>query len=143
MTIKASGTMPNTPPPSSPQTPPALDGALWTLDTYRNSNGEIVTVIPSTAITSVFADGQISGIAGCNNCFASYEAKGEAPTFGAADRTEMWCADPDGLMDQESAFLRLLASVAGTRVAVTLDICARQRYADLRNDRDFFPLSRN
>jgi heat shock protein HslJ len=31
--------------------------------------------------------------------------------------TEMWCADPEGVMDQEQAFLAALAPVASYRLA--------------------------
>ena len=31
--------------------------------------------------------------------------------------TEMWCSDPEGVMDQEQAFLAALASVASYRLA--------------------------
>lgn len=104
--------VPNTPAPSSSQTSSALDGTHWTLETYRNSDGNLVDVLPDTTITLAFGDGQINGIAGCNNYFASYEISGNALTLGPAGITEMWCETPEGVMDQESAFLSILDAVA-------------------------------
>jgi len=108
--------VPNTPTPSSPPPHPALDGTNWTLETYRRSDGNLVDVLPDTTITLAFSDGQIKGTAGCNNYFASYEISGNALTFGTAGATEMWCETPAGVMDQESVFLGLLASVASTQI---------------------------
>ncbi|MGD8599391.1 MAG: META domain-containing protein, partial [Anaerolineae bacterium] len=55
--------------------------------------------------------------AGCNTYFGPYEAGGSEMTINDVAHTEMWCAEPEGVMDQEQAFLAALASVTGYRLA--------------------------
>jgi len=86
---------------------PRLNGTGWTLTGYLH-NGNPVQALTTTKVTLDFGnDGQISGTAGCNHYFASYEVKGTAITIGQAGSTMMYCGDP-GVMDQESAYLTLL-----------------------------------
>jgi heat shock protein HslJ len=51
--------------------------------------------------TSCGEDGQVSGTAGCNNHFASYEADAEADsiTMGEVGSTMITCAEPEGIME--------------------------------------------
>jgi heat shock protein HslJ len=86
---------------------PRLSGTGWTLTDYVH-NGTPVQALTTTKVTLDFGnDGQITGTAGCNHYFASYEVKGTAITIGQAGSTMMYCAEP-GVMDQESAYLALL-----------------------------------
>jgi heat shock protein HslJ len=94
----------------------SLEGTLWVLDAYLNSQGELVDVLPDTEVTAKFQDGQVTGKAGCNNYFGSYESDGSSLTLGAMGMTEMFCA-PEALMDQESAYLAALESAASYRIA--------------------------
>ncbi len=94
------------------QAPPdtRLGGTGWTLTGYVH-NGVPVQVMSGSKVTLEFGeDGRITGSAGCNHYFASYEVKGSAVTVGPAGSTEMYCAAP-GIMEQESAYLRLLGQV--------------------------------
>jgi heat shock protein HslJ len=99
-----------------------LNGTGWTLTGY------VYNGIPSQALTPIKVtldfgnEGQITGSAGCNHYFASYELKGPAITIGQVGSTEMYCTTP-GVMDQESAYLTLLNqaktfSVEGDRLTV-------------------------
>jgi heat shock protein HslJ len=54
----------------------------------------------------------VTGSAGCNNYFASYETEGETLAVGPAGSTRKMCAEPEGIMDQETAFLAALGSAA-------------------------------
>ena len=54
----------------------------------------------------------MSGTAGCNNYSASYTVDGNAITIGPAISTMMFCADPEGVMEQEMAYLQALPSAA-------------------------------
>jgi len=92
-----------------------LEGTLWTLDSYLNSEGESVDVLPDTRITLEFKDGKIGGRAGCNTYFASYEIEGDSLTVGVIGVTEMYCA-PEALMTQEGEYLAALQSAALYRV---------------------------
>jgi heat shock protein HslJ len=102
---------------------PGPDGTGWTLTGYLH-NGTLVPPIPGTTITMDFGTGgKISGSAGCNHYFASYELKGTGITIGQAGSTEMYCSAP-GVMEQESVYLTLLIrsktiSEAGDRLTVS------------------------
>jgi heat shock protein HslJ len=86
---------------------PRLEGTGWTLTGYMH-NGTVVPPIPGTTITLDFGtEGKISGSAGCNHYFASYEVKGTGITIGQAGSTEMYCSAP-GVMNLESTYLTLL-----------------------------------
>ena len=88
-----------------------LTGTEWTLTDYV-SGGKSLQTLDGTRITMIFGDGgQITGTAGCNHYFASYEMKGTAITIGQAGSTEMACM-ADGVMEQESAYLMLLSKAA-------------------------------
>jgi len=91
------------------QAPPdtRLNGSGWTLTGYVH-NGTPAEALIGTTVTLDFGDdGHITGSAGCNHYFASYEVKGTTITIGQAGSTEMYCGTP-GVMDQESAYLILL-----------------------------------
>jgi heat shock protein HslJ len=69
------------------------------------------------APSAEFSTDEISGSASCNTYFGSYEVSGSEMTIGDVAHTEMWCAEPEGVMDQEQAFLAAMASVARYRLA--------------------------
>jgi heat shock protein HslJ len=82
------------------QTPPdsRLNGTGWTLTGYVH-NGTPSQALTTTKVTLDFGDdGHITGSAGCNRYFASYEVKGTAITVGPAGSTMMYCDTP-GVMD--------------------------------------------
>ena len=84
-----------------------LEGKRWVLESYGD-RASPTAVIQDTNVSAEFTEGQISGSAGCNNYFGSYEVSGKKLTFGAVASTEMYCMDPDGVMDQEYAYLQAL-----------------------------------
>ena len=93
--------------------PASLAGTDWTLVAYNNGQDAVVTVLIGTEITGAFGeDGRLAGSAGCNTYGASYEVDGDHITLGPTVTTRMWCAEPEGIMDQESAFLAALGSAA-------------------------------
>jgi heat shock protein HslJ len=79
-----------------------LDGTIWVLTDYQG-NAPI-----GNAPTLNFGDGQVSGTASCNEYGGGYAVKGDELTFTELYNTEMFCMDPEGIMDQESAYLQLL-----------------------------------
>jgi heat shock protein HslJ len=93
-----------------------LEGTLWKLDGYLNSQGEWVSVLPGTEVTAKFDAGQVGGSAGCNGYFGPYERSGNSLTFGVIGVTEMYCA-PEALMTQESEYLAALDSAASYQIA--------------------------
>jgi len=103
-----------------------LSSTSWIVISYNNGREAVVSVINGTEITASFGDdGQVSGTAGCNNYFASYEADAEAGTItiGQAGSTMMACAEPEGIMEQEQGYLAALATAATYRIeANTLEM---------------------
>ena len=95
-------------------TPILLNGTSWTLTGYV-LNGTPQEVINGTTVTMDFGDEtRITGSAGCNRYFASYEIRGTAITFGQAGSTLMYCTGT-GVMEQESTYLMLLSRAASLK----------------------------
>ncbi len=91
----------------------SLPGSAWSLLTHNNGNGGMVSTIIGTEITAVFGeDGTLSGSAGCNNYTAGYEIDGDAVTIGPAASTRKLCAEPEGIMDQETQYLAAIQNAA-------------------------------
>jgi uncharacterized lipoprotein YbaY len=88
-----------------------LEDHLWVLASLGGED-----VIEGTQITADFMDGQVAGSAGCNNYFASYESTDTTLTIGPAGSTMMFCAEPEGVMDQETQYLGALESVATYKI---------------------------
>jgi heat shock protein HslJ len=84
---------------------PGLEGTSWVLTEFNDKNP-----IEGTQPTIHFEDAQVSGKASCNSYGGSYEVKGDAISFSALFQTEMFCADPEGVMEQERTYLELLGS---------------------------------
>ena len=80
--------------------PETLEGTSWELVYYRKS-----TVMDDVLITVSFDDDQINGSAGCNSYFGSYEIVGDKISIGQIGITEMFCMDPEGVMDLEMMFV--------------------------------------
>ena len=79
--------------------------------------------LAGTTINAIFGDdGQVSGSAGCNRYFASFNVTGTSLSIGTAGSTKMACGTP-GVMQQESAYLSLLGqaktyTIKGDRLAL-------------------------
>ena len=56
-------------------------------------------------------DGEVSGTAGCNHYFSSYTVNGDKVELGVIGSTEMYCMNPEGVMEQEAAYLKDLGQV--------------------------------
>ena len=97
--------------------PASLAGTEWTLTAYNNGQDAVVSVLIGTEITAAFGDdGRLTGSAGCNTYGASYEVDGDHIALGPAVTTRMWCAEPEGVMDQENAFLGALELAVTYRI---------------------------
>jgi len=97
---------------SGPADSPSLEDTQWLLVKLKGEP-PMAGRVPSAE----FSADQISGSAGCNTYFGAYEASDGELSIGDIARTEMWCMDPEGVMDQEQAFLDDLASVTSYRLA--------------------------
>ena len=87
----------------SPRDP--LAGTAWRLDAYRETRP-----IEGTTITLVFKDGEAGGSAGCNAYGGQYEVGRSGISFDQLFATEMYCLDPEGVMQQELEYLEHLAA---------------------------------
>ena len=90
----------------------SLEGTQWRLVSL---GGE--TPLASTAPPSAeFSADEISGSTGCNHYFGAYEVSGSEITIRDVASTEMACMDPEGVMDQEQAFLAALREITAYRL---------------------------
>ncbi|NJN80970.1 MAG: META domain-containing protein [Caldilineaceae bacterium] len=87
-----------------------VEGTPWHLrfaveDTFS------VPPIPGTMITALFEGDQMSGSAGCND-YSATVAMDESGNFSVSDVKigDTVCTDPEGIMDQETAFMTALES---------------------------------
>ncbi|HEY95575.1 MAG TPA: META domain-containing protein [Dehalococcoidia bacterium] len=100
-----------------------LEDTKWVLVSYGDRDNP-KDVIEGTEITATFnsADDRVTGSAGCNNYFGSYETK-DGLSLGMLANTEMWCGEPEGRMDQETGYLKILQAsksytVKGSRLTI-------------------------
>ncbi|MFC1953508.1 META domain-containing protein [Chloroflexota bacterium] len=87
-----------------------LEDRKWALQSYGES-GNITDILENTEITAEFVstEGTIKGSAGCNSYFGSYELEGGQLLIpGPIGATEMYCMEPEGVMDQEQEYFALL-----------------------------------
>jgi heat shock protein HslJ len=85
-----------------------LVGTNWSLESFHTGDA-VSSVLSGTKITAVFnKDGSITGSAGCNQYFASYNVTGTSLQVSPAGSTKMACGAP-GVMQQESSYLTLIS----------------------------------
>jgi heat shock protein HslJ len=87
-----------------------LEDTKWILLSYGET-GNLTDVLANTEITAEFvsAEGTVKGSAGCNSYFGSYEVEGGQLLIpGPVGATEMYCMEPEGVMDQEQKYLATL-----------------------------------
>ena len=101
------------------ESPLTLENTSWQASGINNGRGGVVSSATTTRVIAMFADGKVSGSAGCNNYSASYEISDSQITIGPAMTTRRQCAEPAGIMVQEQEFLQALA--ASTQYTLTAD----------------------
>lgn len=93
-----------------------LAGTSWIVTGFNNGAEAVVSPLLDTEIILSFdADGKLNGKA-CNGFFGSYETAGGTLNISQMGRTEMFCVEPQGIMEQEDQFLAALASAATYQV---------------------------
>jgi len=88
----------------------ALEDKIWMLDGYGDPDN-LTGILEDTKITAKFAssEGTIDGSAGCNSYFASCQLEGDQLSIpGPIAATEMYCMEPEGVMEQEQEYLTAL-----------------------------------
>ena len=94
-----------------------LAGTEWILTGYHNGVDGFVPVVTGSYVMAAFSeDGRMSGNAGCNSYSGIYMVTGSAISIGPLGNTEMYCMGPDGVMDQESAYLTAVQAAASYRI---------------------------
>lgn len=94
----------------------SLDGSSWTLSSYQDNTGDTVNILPRSTVTAHFQANTVTGIASCNNYNASYQADGNKLSFGSVGTTRKVCNSPQGIMQQENAFLSAMDSTASYKL---------------------------
>ncbi len=87
-----------------------LEDTAWVLESYGEP-GNLKAVLADTEINAEFVSDEetVKGSAGCNSYFGSYELKGSQLSIpGPIGATEMYCMEPEGVMDQEQEYLAVL-----------------------------------
>ena len=82
-----------------------LQGTEWGLVSI-NGDVDLIGAPPSL----VFEGEELSGNASCNSYWGSYQVEGDTLSPGPVARTEMYCQEPEGVMDQENRYLEILAA---------------------------------
>jgi heat shock protein HslJ len=94
----------------------SLAGTSWEVTGYNNGKQAVVSLLKGTTVTMTFAaDGKVTGSAGCNRFFATYQLDRGKLSFGPPGTTRKHCEKPDGVMTQEQRFLAALATAATTQ----------------------------
>lgn len=86
-----------------------LVGTKWTLDSIL-VDGALTPPVDGTTITLEFADEGVIGSGGCNNYFGGYTVDGDAISFTQMGSTQMFCMEPEGVADQETAYLQMIGT---------------------------------
>lgn len=103
--------------PAPPVSPGSLTGKTWQLTAYAGGEGDLVAVRAGTEVTGVFGgDGMVTGSAGCNRYFAPYNLTGSGISVGPVGSTRMFCSTPEGVMEQERAYLAALEEASTAAV---------------------------
>ena len=94
-----------------------LSGTAWRVTGYNNGRQAVVSLLDGSTLTMAFAtDGNLSGSAGCNTYRAAFTASGESIRIESVASTRKMCAEPQGVMKQEAAFLKALADASVFRI---------------------------
>lgn len=90
-----------------------LTDTAWDVVSYNNGREAVVGLIAGTEISANFGvEGDLTGNAGCNEYFTSFTAGEGNVQIGAPATTFRFCAEPAGVMEQESEYLAALAGAA-------------------------------
>jgi len=90
-----------------------LADTSWIATAYWDG-AQMASVLEGTALTAAFgAGGQLNGTAGCNTYSASYLVEGRSLAITPPSLSSAICGEPEGVMEQETAFLNTLTSAGG------------------------------
>ncbi len=91
--------------------PEATVVGSWVAQGLNNGRGAVETNEFTPMITAVFdADGQLSGVDGCNDYFTSYEVDGDAITIAPEIATTMMACEEPGLAELSQQYFAALTA---------------------------------
>ena len=91
-------------------------GESWRVVSYFDGERAMAHPILGAEIDAVFgADGRVAGSAGCNNYSAAYRIEASGIAIGPVAATRRFCAEPPGVMEQETRYLEALQSATTLR----------------------------
>jgi len=98
----------------------SLAGSSWQAISFNNGKQALVSLIIGTKISARFGeDGRVTGHAGCNAYFAAYQVIGQTIVIQVPGATRRACAEPPGVMEQETLYLQTLATATQYRMSRT------------------------
>ncbi len=89
------------------EAPSTLEGPLWLLTLIDGAQP-----LEGASVYVIFDEGKVSGSAGCNTFNGSYTSDASNLHIEALMTTRKACDEPEGVMEQEQAFLQHLQSAA-------------------------------
>lgn len=93
-----------------------LEGTSWNATGINNGRQAVQGVVKDTVVTLSFGGGgDASGSAGCNHYSGRFQASGSSISITGIAVTSMNCAAPEGVMEQEQAYLKALATAKSVR----------------------------
>jgi len=89
-----------------------LVSTRWQVRSYARvaDPASMISPLPDTQLTAEFDGIKVAGSLGCNTYTAGYAVDGNALAIAKAALSGMFCEQPAGLMDQETAFVEALES---------------------------------
>jgi heat shock protein HslJ len=88
----------------------------WEVTAFLSGDA-VTSPLPGTTITASFADdGTLTGSSACNTYQTAFTLGRGSIEIEPPASTEMACAEPEGVMDQEAAYLAALPTAVGYRV---------------------------
>ncbi|MFC1932468.1 META domain-containing protein [Chloroflexota bacterium] len=89
--------------------PTGLEDKTWLLESY-GEHDSLQEVLANTGVTAIFesAEGRVHGSAGCNSYSGDYQVSKNELSIPLIANTEMYCLEPEGVMEQETQYLKIL-----------------------------------
>jgi heat shock protein HslJ len=88
----------------------------WEVTAFLNGDA-VSSPLPGTTLTATFGDdGSLSGSSGCNNYMSTYTTNQGAIEIEPPGGTKKFCAEPEGVMEQEAAYLAALPTAVQYRI---------------------------
>ena len=102
---------------TAPSQADELESVRWILEQY-GAKGNPEAVLEGQDVTATFdsAEGQVNGSASCNHYFGGYEVSKNTLTISQLGQTEMYCVDPEGIMEQEQQYLKILQAAESYQI---------------------------